>query len=232
MQNINTPQQKEKKSLQQKNTTQRKIEKENSKDLTSKEFPYNYVKKLRKECSRYRVALKNMRQIYKDLPPESTKEYENLKKAFAQQKKYEEEKKQKTKEQKTERLITKIAASFDAIAPSQVAALLNKIIDIDDGGRAFVVGENSIAPSTKKRTAQPDTTHKKANMDKPGGEKSVEKFVSDFLQNNLHLVRSKSKRKGANTNPYIKNMFSIEQISTMTAKQYEKNRDRILKSLT
>ena len=232
MQNIDTPQQKEKKSLQQKNMTQKKVVNEEPKDQANKDFPNNYVIKLRKECSRYRIALKNVRKTYKDLPPELVDDYKNLKNSVEQQKKEEEKMKIKTKKQKIESLITDIASSLDAVAANQIAALLNKKIEIDDEGRAFVIIETDKEAINKKRITQSDTAYKKIDPDKPGGALSVEKFIGDFLQDNLHLVRSKSKRKGANTSPYIKNMFSIEQISTMTPKQYEKNRDRILKSIT
>jgi hypothetical protein len=184
--------------------TEQKTQREESME-ESKMFPAKYVEKLRRECSRYRTALKDMQQTYEDFPPERIEESKKLKEAFAKREKEEGKKKLELKAEKIDGLIESIAESSFAIAPKQVAALLRGGIDIDEEGRVFVADRDGL---------------------------SVEEFVEEFLRNNLHLVRSKSKRRGANTNSSAVNMFSIEQVSKMTAEQYKRNRDRILKSLS
>lgn len=59
----------------------------------------------------------------------------------------------------------------------------------------------------------------------------IEQLVTQYLNNNLHLVRNKSVKKGADTAPHISDVISVEQISAMTVQQYGQNRDRILKTI-
>ncbi|MFC1855023.1 hypothetical protein ACFL2A_00585 [Thermodesulfobacteriota bacterium] len=171
----------------------------------AKTFPLEYVKKLRQECSRYRTALKELKEFYEEFSPESVDEYKALKEASVLRDEEESKKVSEDKNSKISEVIMKAAKEMKAVSPMQVAALLKERVDIDEEGVAFVLG---------------------------GDSKSVEEFVKGFLGENLHLVKSKSNRIGANTLPSAKNIFSLEQVSSMTAEQYSENRDRILKSLS
>jgi hypothetical protein len=192
------------KSLEQKDEELSETVASNDEFQEQKTFPLKYVEKLRRECSKYRTALKEMKDIYEEFPPESVEEYKKLNESLRAKELESMEDMKLKKEGKVNDLITNLAMSYSAISPEQVATLLRNDIDIDDEGRAFLVSGRDI---------------------------SVKDFIKDFLSSNLHLVRSKSKR-GANTSPSTSNMFSIEQISNMTAEQYERNRDRILKTIS
>ncbi len=179
-------------------------------------FSLDYVKKLRKECSKYRLALKELKKDYEDFPLQRLQEFKDyerqvgeLNEIISQQKRAADEAGSRIRSQKVDELITKIAISFDAVAPMQVALLLKDKVDIDDDGRAYLISDTDSRPV----------------------DRNIEGYVKSFLQDNLHLVSSKSRRKGTNTSSHIANSISAGQVLAMTPKQYEQNRDRILKSI-
>ena len=175
------------------------------KDENEKTFPLKYVEQLRRESSRYRTELKKMREQYGDFPYENIEEFKKLKESLELQKREDEIRKAKLKAEQIDGALTSIAESLSAVAPKQVAALLNKHVDINDDGKAFVIDDSAT---------------------------NVETFVKSFLDKNLHFVKSKGNKRGANADSLTTNIFGFEQVSKMTAEQYERNRDRILKSLS
>jgi len=182
-------------------------------------FKEEYVKKLRKECSKYRLALKDVQselERYKnDMPLELRDDYTKakeelgkLKEILSEKIRKEEKRAKGAKEKELELIIESIAASNSAVSPKQVADLLKDKVDLDESGEAYIVGQAE------------------------GDSAKADDYIKEFLRNNLHLVKTKSKKRGANSTPSSENLFTIEQISMMSAKQYERNRGRILKSLS
>ncbi len=175
-------------------------------------FGEKYVQKLRKESSRYRVALKEMQEVYAEFPVDKLAEYkgyaarvEELSEELAEMERKESARLVKEGTRALDKLLTRFAKLHGAIAPKQVATLLR--------GEVAVVEGEVFAP-TEERAAE------------------VESRVVEYLSENPHLVKSRSRHKGANSAPHIKSALSVEQVSSMTPKQYASNRDRILKSLT
>lgn len=180
-----------------------------------KMFPERYVKKLREECSRYRNLHKSVQlefdsfretvpQALKEEHEKLTGEIAELKETLDEKIKEEEARRQEERVRKIEQMITDLAVEMDAISPKQVAVLLKDSVTIDDEGRVTAVE----------------------------GKSSLKSIIENYLKNNTHLVKSKNAKKGAGASPYVNDTFAIEHLSSMTAKQYERNRDRILKSLT
>jgi len=188
-------------------TTKNDLDEKNQVQMPDEEklFTKKYVEKLRKECSRFRVELKKMRDDYADFSPDDVKELTALREKVSEIEKEEAENLINKKSQQINDGIMKIAESLSAIKPTQVAALLQNKIDINESGELIVIDNE---------------------------ETNLNDFVKGFLNANLHLVGSKGKKRGANTTPSVANMFSIEQVSRMTQEQYKKNRDRILKTLS